>query len=283
MPVYRDANYQIRDNQFWYSNCSFAQQIHDKKFITIRIKGVVERTFELMHSELGRDGRISTSFKFTNQSDLQWWKDHRHQAVQIELFAIEGEIIGSTGTESVRPYYEGSDDRRFKGELIGAIGSSGNDFEVSEEIISKWQDLQFPKVASCETFTWTGFDSAWSGYSPGAIAWMKGDQSGLFFEDVQMASFDDCLEHVDNVPSRMHLLMIDQPTIVQNNSGTRPVEKAVSHEVGRAGGGVQPSNREKDNMFGDNALIWTFLGKLKLKRFQETTAHYPKIKEGESI
>jgi len=148
-----------------------------------------------------------------------------------------------------------------------------DDFVVSDEIISKWQKLQFPEVAQDESFTWTGFDSAWTGNNPGAIAWMTGGQAGLVFQGVKEATFDDCLEHVDNVTSSMHLLMIDQPTIVQNSTGRRPVEKAISHEMGRAGSAVQPANRAKDDMFGDRAPIWTFLGELKLKRFVETTTN----------
>jgi hypothetical protein len=58
VPAYRGEAYQIKDNQFWYSKCSFAQQIGDKQFITIRITGAGERTMELKHSKPGRDSRV---------------------------------------------------------------------------------------------------------------------------------------------------------------------------------------------------------------------------------
>jgi len=51
---------------------------------------------------------------------------------------------------------------------------------------------------------------------------------------------------------------IDQPTIVPNETGMRPVEKTVARLISFAGGGVQPSNRGKQDMFGDGASIWTF-------------------------
>jgi predicted RNase H-like nuclease len=42
----------------------------------------------------------------------------------------------------------------------------------------------------------------------------------------------------------------------------RPVEKAVSSLISWIGGGVQPANRRNLNMFGPQAPIWMFLGKL---------------------
>jgi predicted RNase H-like nuclease len=66
--------------------------------------------------------------------------------------------------------------------------------------------------------------------------------------------------------------MIDQPTIVCNNTGFRPVERAVAHEMGRAGSAVQPANRNKKDMFGEDAPIWSFLAQLKEREFQEATA-----------
>lgn len=61
---------------------------------------------------------------------------------------------------------------------------------------------------------------------------------------------------------RLTLIAIDQPTIVPNDKGMRPVEKVAASIVSWLGGGVQPAYREKENMFGDSAPIWKFLRRL---------------------
>jgi predicted RNase H-like nuclease len=59
------------------------------------------------------------------------------------------------------------------------------------------------------------------------------------------------------------VLAIDQPLVVRNETGRRPVEAAVSSVVGRYRGGVQPSSRVgRANLFGDQAPIWAFLADL---------------------
>lgn len=151
---------------------------------------------------------------------------------------------------------------------------------IDQQIIDQWDNLQFPKVQMDQSFTWTGFDSAWTGKKPGAIAWMIGNQSGLFFKEAKPAGFRDCLDHVDKITSNMHLLMIDQPTIVQNTTGRRPVEMAIAHTIGSAAGGVQPANLNKTSMFGVKAPIWSFLEELKSKNFQESSTLSVKAKEG---
>ena len=155
---------------------------------------------------------------------------------------------------------------------VEIIDEPTNEFNVSDRILEKWQHLHFPKMPPEESFTWTGFDSAWAGNNPGAIAWMTGNQSGLVFENVKSATFDECIDHVNNISTNMHLLMIDQPTIVCNTTGGRPVERAVSHEIGRALGGVQLTKTSNETMFGPNAPIWRFLKKLTIKNFKESTA-----------
>lgn len=151
---------------------------------------------------------------------------------------------------------------------------------IDQQIIGQWDNLKFPEFQTEQSFTWTGFDSAWTGKKPGAIAWMIGKKSGLFFQEVKPADFRDCLDHVDKITSNMHLLMIDQPTIVQNTTGRRPVEMAIAHKLGSAAGGVQPANLNKKSMFGANAPIWSFLEKLKSKNFQESSTQSVKAKEG---
>lgn len=153
------------------------------------------------------------------------------------------------------------------------------DFEVSNAIISKWQDLHPPRLASDESFTWTGFDSAWSGNNSGAIAWMEANQFGLSFKGVKAASFNDCISHIDRTISSMHLLMIDQPTIVRNEDGRRPVECVIAHEIGRCRGGVQPANTGRP-FFNSDASIWQFIKKLKSRNFSESTRLSKKANTG---
>lgn len=108
---------------------------------------------------------------------------------------------------------------------------------------------------------YSGFDSAWTGNNLGACASIIEEDGRLTLEGPFNVSFGEALTRLKkhNIPGTYHLLAIDQPLIVPNATGKRPVERAVSHLVGHCGGGVQPSNRGKANMFGSNAPIWSFL------------------------
>lgn len=94
-----DKAYLIRDNQFWYNDCDFADLIRDKAAIVMNIDGLGERT--LIHSAPGIDGRSTFSYKHPSSADRQWWKTHRKELVRLELLSIEaghaddGHIIGS--------------------------------------------------------------------------------------------------------------------------------------------------------------------------------------------
>ena len=55
------------------------------------------------------------------------------------------------------------------------------------------------------------------------------------------------------------IILLDQPTIVQNATGQRPVENIVGAIVGVRYGGMQPANRSKKEMFGTQAPVWEFL------------------------
>jgi predicted RNase H-like nuclease len=84
---------------------------------------------------------------------------------------------------------------------------------------------------------------------------------GSLVEPPQLVGFGKALEfirsvHRDDQPT---LVAIDQPTIVLNTSGMRPVDKVAASVVSWIGGGVQPANRAKIGMFSDNPPIWRFL------------------------
>lgn len=57
------------------------------------------------------------------------------------------------------------------------------------------------------------------------------------------------------------VVFLDQPTIVKNASGQRPVENLVGSPVSRRYGGMQPANTAKKEMFGSDAPVWRFLNR----------------------
>jgi len=54
-------------------------------------------------------------------------------------------------------------------------------------------------------------------------------------------------------------VLLDQPTIVTNTAGQRPVENVVASLVSRRFGGMQPANTARTEMFGEGAPVWRFL------------------------
>jgi predicted RNase H-like nuclease/uncharacterized protein (DUF433 family) len=69
------------------------------------------------------------------------------------------------------------------------------------------------------------------------------------------------------------LIAIDQPTLVPNQGGCRPVERVAGSLINRLKGGVQPANRGKVQMFGDTAPIWSFLESLNARENPEAARH----------
>ena len=57
------------------------------------------------------------------------------------------------------------------------------------------------------------------------------------------------------------VILIDQPTIVKEASGQRPVENLVASPVARRHGGMQPANTNRLGMFDGGAPIWPFLNR----------------------
>ena len=112
-----------------------------------------------------------------------------------------------------------------------------------------------------------GFDSAWTDQAakPGAIcaAHYRGAEC-LAFEPPRLASFAEALSFISRVerPGVPLLLALDQPTIVRNETGSRPVDKIAGSLISWLGGGVQPANRGKIGMFDAAAPVWRFLAAL---------------------
>ncbi|MDB4308158.1 DUF2726 domain-containing protein [Gammaproteobacteria bacterium] len=85
-PIAVDSGYRLRDNQFWYSDCSFADLIRDESFVEVQIEGLGVR--RLAHSVAGKDGRSTFSFKLPTTQDRQWWKHNRGKHVRLELLSV---------------------------------------------------------------------------------------------------------------------------------------------------------------------------------------------------
>ena len=88
-PIAVDPKYLVRDNQFWYSKCSFADTIRDQSVITVRVEGLGVRV--LTHAKPGRDGRPTRSFTLPTREDCQWWKHHGKELIRIELLSVADE------------------------------------------------------------------------------------------------------------------------------------------------------------------------------------------------
>lgn len=110
-----------------------------------------------------------------------------------------------------------------------------------------------------------GFDSAWTAAKYGAVVAALLDEQGAIRElgEPQLVRYSAAAEAIRNWqaahgPSST-LVFVDQPTIVANDSGQRPVEQLVCSAVSRRRGGMQPANKGRRDMFGATAPVWDFL------------------------
>lgn len=110
-----------------------------------------------------------------------------------------------------------------------------------------------------------GFDSAWSERNRGAIVAVVRESDGTIREAglPKLANFDDAEQAIDEWKDHYQpestVIMIDQPIIVRNATGQRPVEQIVSSSVGKRRGGMQPANTGKAALFGPVAPVFRFL------------------------
>ena len=106
-----------------------------------------------------------------------------------------------------------------------------------------------------------GFDSAWTDKYPGAICALSFDACGqVTFNPPRLVKFREALQYIKEhrQSSARAVVAIDQPTIVPNASGMRPAERIAASVLSYTGGGVQPANKGKADMFGAKAPIWQF-------------------------
>ncbi len=111
-----------------------------------------------------------------------------------------------------------------------------------------------------------GFDSAWTAANQGALIGVLWSDDGTIQEldTPQPASYREAQRMIRDWQRRhdpdMTVVLLDQPTIVNNERGQRPVENIISPAVGRRYGGIQPANTSRKSMFGKDAPVWRFLG-----------------------
>jgi predicted RNase H-like nuclease len=108
-----------------------------------------------------------------------------------------------------------------------------------------------------------GFDSAWTDQmkAPGAVSIIRvHSDKTIEFLPPRLASFAKALDLIEAEQGSFDrcLVTLDQPTIVPNATGSRPVDKVAGSLISWVGGGVQPANRSKKGMFDDAAPVWMF-------------------------
>lgn len=115
-----------------------------------------------------------------------------------------------------------------------------------------------------------GFDSAWTDNTrnPGAICAMHlDDGSCVRFDPPHLVTFDQAARFVNRSAAGgdVTLVAIDQPTIVRNETGSRPADKVAASLISRLRGGVQPARRGAGgaSMFGAGAPVWRFLREIR--------------------
>lgn len=125
-----------------------------------------------------------------------------------------------------------------------------------------------------ESIALVGFDSAWTNRkkNPGAICALVISNETARFIEPRLCTFEEAQEFVERISNEAKLVIvgIDQPLIVPNLQGGRPVDLVVSSFISWAGGGVQLASRKRSEMFGDEAPIWRFLTDIKAELNPET-------------
>jgi predicted RNase H-like nuclease len=110
-----------------------------------------------------------------------------------------------------------------------------------------------------------GFDSAWTPTNSGALVGAIHSEDGTL-QDLGAPQIVDYREAEDvilkwqadrNVTAT--IVLLDQPTIVNNTMRQRPVENIVGSAVGLRYSGMQPANTSREEMFGKEAPVWRFL------------------------
>lgn len=108
-----------------------------------------------------------------------------------------------------------------------------------------------------------GFDSAWTDQvrAPGAVSIIRVVEGRpTEFVPPRLSSFTQAITIIEAERRDYDrcFIALDQPTLVPNATGSRPVDKVAASLISWVGGGVQPANRSKKGMFDDDAPVWAF-------------------------
>jgi predicted RNase H-like nuclease len=112
-----------------------------------------------------------------------------------------------------------------------------------------------------------GFDSAWTPTNSGALVGVLRADDGTCRElgSPQVVNYREAegaiLDWQAQQNPKATIVLLDQPTIVKNASGQRPVENLVGSPVSRRYGGMQPANTARKEMFDKDAPVWRFLAR----------------------
>ena len=95
-----------------------------------------------------------------------------------------------------------------------------------------------------DSLAFVGFTPAWTDNpkAPGAIAAIRlGSDGAPAFHPPRLVRFDEAREAIRGISATatFTLVALDQPTIVVNASGVRPVERVVASPISWMGGGVR--------------------------------------------
>lgn len=130
-----------------------------------------------------------------------------------------------------------------------------------------------------------GFDSAWTASNSGALVGVVQTKSGSWLElgPPQIANYLEAeaaiLEWQAEHQPGSTIILLDQPTIVANKKGQRPVESIIGSAVSRRYGGMQPANASREEMFGAAAPVWPFLNRFGGPADPERPSSTPRVFE----
>lgn len=183
------------------------------------------------------------------ETEIRDARNLRRSSGDVRCSRTHGEEMGS---RNVCPSPEAPTDIATPGEEV-----------LSEGLIKR----QLCKTLSAMTTLLVGFDSAWTSTNSGALVGVlyRDDRTFHGLGAPQIVNYCEAERVIlkwqaEQMPTAT-IVLLDQPTIVKNAAGQRPVENIVGSPVGRRYGGMQPANTSREEMFGKQAPVWRFLAR----------------------
>lgn len=136
-----------------------------------------------------------------------------------------------------------------------------------------------------KTLLVAGFDSAWTAAGRGALTILRTGPAGTqVLAPPTSVTFDEALHllvgHANGPREHAQVVIaINQPLVVPNATGRRPVDAVASRVAQRVGSATQPANRSRVGMFDDAAPLWAFLGELR-KRWPDLSLDPADVRDG---